>query len=453
MKIMDILKAIDGKLIIGNENAVINSFSKDTRTIHEGDLYFAIKGDKFDGNKYYLEAFSKGASTVIMDDEKSISKKEKNIILVDDTIKALQKLAIYKRSLCNVPVIAITGSVGKTSTKDIIYSVLSQKYKTFKSLENHNNGIGLPMTLLDYKDEEVIVLEMGMNSLGEISLLSKIAKPDIAIITNVGTAHLGNLGSRENILKAKLEIMDGMNEEGILIINNDNDLLHSQKSFKVKNIITVGIYNKSDFIAESILYTRFCSKFKVNNYEYSIKIPGEPFIYNSLLSIATGFSLKLTEKEIASGLKNFELSKNRLEVWNLDNNISIINDTYNANLDSMKFALDFLVKQQGDRKIAVLGDILELGEFSKKIHYEIGSYLGTINIDKLICFGDQSRYIAFSAVDNGLKEDNIELFENKEDLIAYLKDYIKEKDTLLFKASNGMKLIDIAKELKEFCTK
>ena len=230
MKVKDILKVTNGKLLAGNENIECENFSKDTRTINEGDIYIGIKGEKFDGSKLWDEALEKGAKAVIVENieiEKDKLQKyaDKAIIKVENTLEALYKLAEYKRSLYDIPVIAITGSVGKTSTKDIIANVISTKYKTLKTEGNNNNNIGLPMTILKLKDHEALVVEMGMNHFGEISLLTKIAKPTIAVITNIGTSHIGNLGSRENILKAKLEILEGM-DKPILVINNDNDLLH-----------------------------------------------------------------------------------------------------------------------------------------------------------------------------------------------------------------------------------
>ena len=230
MKVKDILNITNGKLIIGNEKLECENFSKDTRTIQKGDIYIGIKGEKFDGSEFWKQALDDGADAVIIENVK-ISQEEmekysnKTIIKVQDTLKALYEIAKYKRSLYDIPVIAITGSVGKTSTKDLIASVVSTKYKTLKTEGNNNNNIGLPLTILKLKDHEALVIEMGMNHFGEISLLTDIAKPTLAVITNIGTSHIGNLGSRENILKAKLEILEGM-EIPKIIINNDNDLLH-----------------------------------------------------------------------------------------------------------------------------------------------------------------------------------------------------------------------------------
>ena len=244
--VRDIIEKFDGKLICGDINMLLDNFSHDTRTINKDDIYVGIKGEAFDGNKFYEDAFDKGAKCCILDNESLINKdkyQDKTIILVEDSLKCIQKLAKYKRSLYNIPVIGITGSVGKTSTKDMISSVLETKYKVLKTIGNNNNHIGLPFTILRLKDEEIMVLEMGMNNFKEISFLTNIAKPTIGVITNIGTAHIGNLGSRENIMKAKLEIIEGLN--GPLIINNDNDMLNKNLEY-IKSLnptITIGIEN------------------------------------------------------------------------------------------------------------------------------------------------------------------------------------------------------------------
>ena len=270
--ISDIVRECGGKILFGNPKEECKNFSKDTRTIQNGDVYIGIKGEKFDGNEFYREAFELGASTCIIDRNYANSHQidnipGKNLVVVKDTIRCIQMLAAYKRSLVDIPVIAITGSVGKTSTKDLISSVVSQKYTVLKTEGNYNNAIGLPLTILRLKDEEVMILEMGMNHEGEIRLLTNIAKPTIGVITNIGTAHIGNLGSRENILKAKLEIVEGLPFNGTLIINNDNDIMHSHLE-EIKNkirVITTGIKNESDIMATNIDSQIDCSSFNIEN--------------------------------------------------------------------------------------------------------------------------------------------------------------------------------------------
>ena len=219
----DLVRLCNGKVLYGDSELLLSTFCTDTRKINKGDIYVGICGEKVDGNDFYKEAVEKGASCLVLSKEPKERLENLTVVMVEDTLKCLQELAKYKRSLYDIPVIAVTGSVGKTSTKDIIYSVVSKKYKTHRTIGNYNNHLGVPLTILGLRDEEAMVVEMGMNHFGEISLLSNIVKPTISVITNVGTAHIGNLGSREGIRKAKLEILDGMigNE---LIINGDDDM-------------------------------------------------------------------------------------------------------------------------------------------------------------------------------------------------------------------------------------
>ena len=453
--VKDIIEKCNGKLIIGNENLVLENFSKDTRTISKNDIYIAIKGESFDGNKYVDEAFSKGAIACIieyLDKTVDISKyKDKTIIQVENTITCIQKLATYKRSLYNIPVIAITGSVGKTSTKDLVYAVVSKKYKTLRPIGNLNNHIGLPLTILKLKDEEALVTEMGMNHLKEISLLTSIAKPTIAIITNIGTAHIGNLGSRENILKAKLEITESLEKNSPLIINNDNDLLHKESNnLKDKyNLVTIGINNKSTYMATDIKDNIFSSDFKIANNNVTINVGSEAFIYNSLVAYATGKLLNIEEKDIIKALSEFKLTEHRLEKKISKSGINIIDDTYNANEDSMINALTLLSKIKNKRRVAILGDILELGEYSKKIHQNIGKFINNNTIDLLITIGPNSLYIKEEALKNGFPKEKIYSYNNCEEAINEINNIIKKDDIVLLKGSHGMNLIKIVNYLIE----
>ena len=319
LTVKNILDVTNGELIVGNKDCIVKSYSKDTRTIKMGDCYIGIKGETFDGSKFWEQALENGASTVIVQNvdispEKIKKWADKNIIKVKDTLEALYSIARYKRSLYDIPVIAITGSVGKTSTKDIVANVVSKKYKTLKTEGNNNNNIGLPFTILRMQDEEAAVLEMGMNHFGEISLLASIAKPNICIITNIGTSHIGNLGSRENILKAKLEILEG-NKKQAVIINNDNDLLHKwyEENKDNYNVKTYGLVENSDVMAKEINLKENSSEFTCNiaGKEERITVPvgGEHFVLNSLCAITVGEVLGIDAKEIKSGIEGFELTK------------------------------------------------------------------------------------------------------------------------------------------------
>ena len=455
MKIKDILKVTNGKMLIGDENLVCDSFSKDTRTIQNGDIYIGIKGENFDGNKFWKQALDNGAVGVIIQDvevsaEELENYKDKTVIKVEDTLNALYEIAKYKRSLYDIPVVAITGSVGKTSTKDIIASVVSTKYKTLKTEGNNNNNIGLPLTILKLKGHEALVVEMGMNHFGEISLLTDIAKPTLAVITNIGTSHIGNLGSRENILKAKLEILEGMKIPKI-IINNDNDLLHNwynENSEKLE-IHTFGIENNSEVMGQNIKMKEESSEFTAvtDSKETNIKVPvgGEHFVYNALCAMTVGKVLNISVDKIKYGIESFELTKKRMDIKKLEHGAIIINDAYNASFESMKVSLEFLANHTGERKIAVLGDMFELGEYSEELHRKVGKEVVKNNIDMLICAGENAKYI----IEEAKKSGKIETYfmHNNEEIVEKLSQELRNGDVVLVKASNGMKFFEICQKV------
>ena len=447
-KILDIC---NGTLLNGNEDSLIEKYSIDTRSINKGDMYVAIKGENVDGNNFICDAFDKGAIGCITDgeipNELLQNYKDKLIIKVENTILALQQIASYIRMQYDIPVIAITGSVGKTSTKDIVASIVSKKYNVLKTEGNLNNHIGLPMTILSLDNQNAIVVEMGMNHFKEISVLSKIAKPTIAVITNIGTSHIGNLGSRENILKAKLEILDGMGKNGSLIINNDNDLLHDwSKKSKNKNIYTYGINNSSNYTATNILQNEYSSTFNINNNKININVSGKHFIYNALAAFTVGKLLDINEKDIIEGIAEFKLTSKRMEIRKMSNNSIIIEDYYNASFESTLMALDVLSKINSKKKIAVLGDILELGNFSDEIHKKIGMELIKYNIDALITVGKAAKSIASEAKKIGIGK--IYICDNNMEAIHFLNQEIQDNSAILIKASHGMNFGEIAKEIK-----
>ena len=458
--VKNIIDVTKGMLVVGNENMVCEEYSKDTRTIKQGDTYLAIRGASFDGNIFWKEAIEKGAQAVIINDDVEISEEEikevekqgNAIIKVKDTIEALQQIAAYKRSLYNIPIIAITGSVGKTSTKDLIASVLQKKYKVLKTEGNNNNDIGMPLTLLRLKDHEIAIIEIGMNHLGEISRLSKIAKPTTAIITNVGSSHIGNLGSRENILKAKLEILDGMDTKRI-VVNNDNDLLH--KWFKENNqkieIITYGIENKSDIEATNInemeQKTEFLCNIENNQTKIEVPVPGRHFVYNALCAITIGKLYNVEPEKMQEGISQTELTKKRMEIIKLKNGTTIINDSYNSSYESTKAALEYIGNRDGKRKIAVLGDMLELGDFSDEYHKKVGLEVAKNKIDILICSGKVSKNIAEEAEKQGMDKSKIFYEENNEAVKSRLLQIMSSDDEILVKASQGMKFFKIVEDI------
>ena len=454
----DILKVTNGKLIIGNEKLECGNFSRDTRSIQKGDTYIAIKGEKFDGNIFWKEAFKNGADSVIVQDiefsnEELKEFENKTIIKVEDTMQALYKIASYKREINNIPVVAITGSVGKTSTKDMVASVVSQKYKTLKTIGNNNNNIGLPFTILRLKDEEIMILEMGMNHFGEIHLLSNIAKPDICVITNIGTSHIGNLGSKENILKAKLEILDGADNPTI-IINNDDKLLHKWylENKDDRKIITYGIENESDIMAKNMILKQDKSTYKcdINGKEINVEVPiaGRHFVLNSLCATTVGITLNIDINKIINGIKNVELTKKRMDIKEI-NGIKVINDAYNASPEAMKASLNYLASFKDNRKIAVLGDMFELGKYSKKLHKLVGEYVCENNIEILVCAGENAKLIADEALKKGMKKEKVFYLEEKDKILELLRKITKSGDVVLFKASNGMKFYELADNFLE----
>lgn len=439
-------------------NKVINGVKIDTRKINAGDCYVGIKGEKNDGNKFYMEAFLKGATIVILDDytinkedEKYLEENGKSIVVVEDSVKALGELAKYKRSLFKCPVVAVTGSAGKTSTKDIIYSVLKEKYNAHKTIGNQNNHLGLPLTVLALDEsKEVLVLEMGMNHAGEISYLTSIARPDVAVITNVGTAHIGNLGCRENILKAKLEILEGLSPEGTLIINNDNDLLHEwYLDNKDKyHILTIGINNPSDFQASNIFLEEDGSTFTCNDFTYDVPVGGEHFIYNALEAIAVASIFDVDDKSIRKGILNFELSSNRMNIINEEaRDITIIDDSYNANFDSMRYAIKYLSGLDG-RLIAVLGSMKELGDYTEDLHRKLGKIIVDEEIDILITVGDEAKFINDEAEKLGFNKDCSYHFSLNSEAIDCLNNILEKDDKVLIKASNSLNFKEIVDAIK-----
>lgn len=443
--VKDLIEVCNGKLLCGDINLPLNNFSKDTRLINKDDVYIGIKGESFDGNKFYKDALDKGASVCILDniDEVDDKYKDKTIVKVEDTIKAIGLLAKYKRSLYNIPVVAVTGSVGKTSTKDMIAAVLSTEYKVLKTEANYNNHIGLPLTILKLTDEDILVVEMGMNHFGELSYLTDIARPTIGVITNIGTAHIGNLGSRENIMKAKLEIIEGLN--GPLIINNDNDIIHNNLDYikSLNKVITIGIDNKSDYMAKDINNSTFI----VENNKITSPINNTAFIYNSLVAYVVGKLCNISIPNIQKGIKTNEFTSNRLEFKKTKNGVTIIDDTYNSSLDAIKSSLEILEKEPSKRKIAVVGDILEVGDYNKEIHENIGKLLLENKLDIIVTIGTDTKY-----TDKYLEENNYTNyyhFNNESESHEKIKELLHEGDAVLFKGSHAIKLGNIVKYLME----
>ena len=448
LDVKDIVEATNGTLVCGEPDFVISEITTDSRKAGVNMLFVPIAGENNDGHDYIGSAFENGADVVIT--HRDIPAREnKSIIKVNDTRTALGDIARFYKAKYNLPTVAVTGSVGKTTTKDMISSVLTMKYNTVKTQGNYNNDIGLPLTVFRLeRKHEAIVLEMGMSHFGEIRYLASIARPDIAVITNIGMSHIENLGSQENIYRSKMQICDFFDENGVLIVNGDDKFLaKKQKGIKT---ITYGIENKGcDLVAENIENSgidgsRFTVSLDGKNHEITVKVPGVHNVYNALAAIAVGRQMGIDIKDIADGIREFQPSKMRMDIKNIDG-IIVIDDCYNAAPDSIRAALKVLCDIKAQRRIAVLGDVLEMGEFAKTELYNVGKEMK--DIDVLVTVGEKARYIAEGAEKAGIKE--IKTFENTEDAISFLDGYVTRGDCVLVKASRWMRFERIVDAFNE----
>ena len=405
----------------------IENVIMDSRKVQKGDLFFAINN----GNQYINEVLEKGASIVVADNYLG---DDKRVFKVPNTVEFMQKLAKEYREALGLKVIAITGSNGKTTTKDMIYSVLSRKYITKKTEGNYNNHIGLPFTILQLEEkDEVVVLEMGMSGFGEIDLLSSIAKPDIGVITNIGDSHLEFLKTRENVFKAKTELLNYVSSENTYIIGDDQYL---------KNVAgnKIGFNRENNFVIEDFIDSNDGMSFKVENSEYTLNLNGKHNALNAGIAIAIGKRFDLTSEEIKEGLKNLHLTPMRFQKIEKENLI-YINDAYNASPISMEYSLNTFDKLYNNmKKIVVLGDMLELGEKEIEFHREIIEKALSIKCDKIYLYGERMK----KAYDLLEKNDKIRCFNNKENIVKLIANEI-EKIAVLLKGSRGMKLEEIIK--------
>lgn len=414
----------------------------DSRNPLENGLFIALKGTNFDGHKFLPDLCGKGIAGAIVNES---CKTCLPAIYVEDTHAALLALGAYYRSQFDIPVVGLTGSVGKTSTKDMIYCVLSSRFRTLKTKGNMNNNIGMPMTLFNLDaDTEAAVIEMGMNHKGEISRLVKALRPTIGVITNVGVAHIENLGSREGILAAKMEILDGLEKGSPLIINADNDMLRTVENSDYR-IIRFGIADRcADVTASDISADEQSVSFRVNSFgeeaEVYLPVPGHHNVYNALSAIAAGHVLGIPLSDAVNALGNYSPEGMRQRIVVKDGITRII-DCYNSNPDSCKAAIDVLAGMKTGRRIAVLGDMFELGSFSVLSHADIGYYAASRNIDVLFTYGEESVHMADAAKKSGLAD--VRSFRDCENLSKAILEELREGDSILFKASRGMKLENV----------
>ena len=422
-----------------NVDAEFDSVCIDTRKITKGCLFICIKGERFDAHQFANEALELGASAVMIHTD---IEPNGAYIRVDDTSSAMLKLAGYYRSQFDIPVVGLTGSVGKTTTKEFTHLVVSAKYNAIKTQGNLNNEIGLPQMLFQIDSStEAAVIEMGMNHFGEISRLTRATRPTVALITNVGVSHIENLGSREGILKAKLEICEGLSEGAPLILNADNDMLSTVNDSKHR-VIFYGVDN-GDFRAVNIKQNDSFTEFDVEYYGKSqhIKIPtiGIHNVYNALAAFTVGYVLDIEPQMCANALEGYVPAGMRQRVTQVGG-IKSIEDCYNASPDSMRASIKALADIKGNKKIAVLADMLELGEYSREAHLSVGNMVGENKIDILLAYGNDAKYYVENAKAGGVEA---YLFDDKQALADKLLQCASSGDVVLFKGSRGMKLEDI----------
>ena len=438
MHLSDIINIINGSCINSKKNDVL--FKRviiDSREVKKNDLFIALKGKNYDAHNYIQDILNKKPSAIIVERNINIDTKIP-IIKVESTHNCLIQIGKYYRSLFHGNIIAITGSVGKTTTKELISIILSKKYNVVKSDGNRNNHIGVPMTLTKLNNSyDIAVLELGMNHKNEISKLSSICNPNLSVITNIGTAHIGNLGSKKEIYKAKLEIVDGMNK-GKLIINSDDDYLKKMKKINNIDIIKCGL-NNNELKVTNIKYDIFKTIFRLihNNkeYEFTINVPGTHIINDCILAIKVGQIYNVSFEDMIDAINEYKPLNNRLNIKEYEDNI-LIDDCYNSNYESV-IALINYIKNINKAKIIILGDILELGKYSKVIHKRIGKYLNKNGFKNIIFVG---KYMYYAHK----KNKNSFYFKNNEDVIEYLKSINIINKLILIKGSRGMHLEEIS---------
>ena len=431
-----------GKVSARFEHLRVSRMQSDSRKVRSGDLFVALKGAKADGHDFAETAINHGAVAALV--SRPISEKLPSIE-VEDTLRAYGEIAAGYRKLTGVKVVGITGSVGKTTTKEMTASVLEAAYHTAKTEGNHNNNLGLPMTIMDMPENtEVAVLEMGMNHSGEMEYLSDIARPDLAIITNIGTMHIEHLGTREGILQAKLEIMRGMPDDGAGVFNGDEPLLWNIRAIGKHKKYYYGIENHAcDVNATDIVELDDGVRFVVHGFgqQFELFVPmlGRHAVYNALAATTVGLLLGVKPEQIQARFSSFHNTGMRQKIY-VKNGVTIIEDCYNAGPESTEAALDVLagIKTDG-RRIAVLGDMLELGNRSAAEHYRIGR-LAVGKADLLLTYGEHSVRTLTGAITGGMNPKNTDHFDTHEDMAHMLKMRVSEGDVVLFKGSRGMRM-------------
>lgn len=449
----EILEATHGTLLgsFDHTDTVVTAIDTDSRAMTAGSLFIPLVGERFDGHAYIVKALELGAVGTLTEVELNHYEDGKFYVKVENTMLALRDLAHYYRHKFNIKVVAVTGSVGKTTSKDMIASVLSERFCVLKTDGNFNNNIGVPKTLFRLNSKhQIAVVEMGMNHPGEIDYLTKIANPDVAVITNIGDAHIENMGSRENTLKAKSEIFNGMTGKGIAVLNGDDPLLWSLNGTLRQQTMWYGNQMNNTFRCKKLDESyddHMLMDIKAPQDNWSQNVPGlgSYMVYPVLAAAAVGSWFGMTTEEIRRGISAFVPTKMRMDIIHRKNDITILNDTYNANPQSMRAAVDTLSKLSKAHKVAVLGDMLELGTLGPVLHEGVGRFVGECGIDVLIAVGELAENIY-----NGAVPFATECYArpNKEEAKAVLDQVVKPDSAVLVKASRGMKMEELVEYIK-----
>lgn len=457
-KLSEIANAVNGKLVNASEDVAVTGIQFDSRKLKAGHLFVPLIAQR-NGHDFIQSAIDNDAVGAFWSEDDKAIPMNFPVIKVDDTHRALIEFAKWHLNKINPLKVAITGSNGKTTTKDMVAAVLSEQYKTHKTQGNFNNDIGVPMTLLGMStDTEAIVVEMGMDKVGEISELSQMVHPDIAIITMIGESHIEFFGSREKIAKAKVEILDGLNDEGLFIVNGDEPLLEGaitklKNSNGPKTVKTFGTKDTNDLYSKNIETEKRQTSFNINldlNKQLTIPTPGSYNVNNALSAILVGLHVKMPLDLIAKGLQGFQLTKNRLEWIDGVNGSSILNDAYNASPSSMKAVLDyFSTLEVKGKKIAVLGDIRELGELSEELHASIHKSIDPESIDVVYLYGVEMEALYQKLEKQFTDQTLIYIKEDQDELISKLKKQIQAEDAVLLKSSFGTNLLNVIEQIKE----
>ena len=439
----------------GPENVMdreVSSITTDSRKIEKDSLFVPIVGERVDAHRFIPDVMSKGALVTLS--ERELENADFPYIQVGSSLQAVKDIAEFYLKQLQIPVVGITGSVGKTSTKETIASVLSRKYNVLKTEGNFNNGIGLPLTIFNLTEEhEVAVLEMGIDHFGEMHELASISQPDICVITNIGLAHMENLGSRDGILKAKTEVFDHLRPNASVILNGDDDKLSTVAEVQGKKPVFFGLSDQLDAYADGIVSqglrgTDAVLHLPLGEINVHIPVPGNHMVYNALAGACVGMKLGLTLEEIQTGISSLKTIAGRTNLIDTGS-LLIIDDCYNANPVSMKSSLDVLSTATG-RTVAVMGDMYELGDKENELHYNTGAHAAEIGIDVICCIGELSHH-AYEGAKACAKSSAVLYFKTKQDFLGKIRNVVKKDDTILVKASHGMEfpeIIDVLRQMK-----